>query len=119
MIQTRNRDSKWQKDENGESVTRECPVCKAEEEDWDHYDYERRGVKEMNEKVAESMGSVQQKRVEPGGRRDREGGGAEHSKSTMDPSLRESQVGQETTKETEYRNTDEQTDRRMTILATI
>ena len=31
VIQTRNRDSKWQKDENGESVTRECPVCKAEE----------------------------------------------------------------------------------------
>ena len=56
VIQTRNRDSKWQKDENGESVTRECPVCKAEEEDWDHYDYECRGVKEMNEKVAESMG---------------------------------------------------------------
>jgi hypothetical protein len=37
-------------------VTRECPVCKAEEEDWDHYDYECRGVKEMNRRVAESLG---------------------------------------------------------------
>ena len=46
----------WKKDENGESETRECPVCKAGEEDWDHYDYECRGVKEMNKKVAESMG---------------------------------------------------------------
>ncbi len=50
------RESNWKKDENGESVTRECPVCKAEEKDWDHYDCECRGVKEMNEKVAESVG---------------------------------------------------------------
>ena len=45
-----------------------------------------------------------------GGRRDGEGGDAEHSKSTMDLSLRERQVGQETTTETEYENTDEQTE---------
>ena len=32
------------------------PVCKVEEEDWEHYDYECRGVKEMNKKLAESMG---------------------------------------------------------------
>ena len=46
------RESKWKTDENGESVTSECPVCKAEEEDWDHYDYECRGVREVNERVA-------------------------------------------------------------------
>ena len=56
VIQTKKRESKWKKEEDGESVTRECPVCKAEEEEWDHYDYECRGVKEMNKKVAESMG---------------------------------------------------------------
>jgi hypothetical protein len=56
VIQTKNRESKWKKDDSGVNVTRECPVCKAEEEDWDHYDYECRGVKEMNEKVAESVG---------------------------------------------------------------
>ena len=50
------RESKWKNDENGESVTRECPVYKPEEEDWDHYDYECRGVREMNERVAESVG---------------------------------------------------------------
>ena len=56
VIQTKARESNWKKDESGESVTRKCPVCKAEEEDWDHYDYECKGVKEMNEEVAKSMG---------------------------------------------------------------
>ena len=56
VIQTKKRESKWKKDENGESATRECPVCKAEEEDWDHYDYECSGMREMNERVAESVG---------------------------------------------------------------
>ncbi len=37
-------------------MTRICPVCKEEEEDWDHYDYECKGVKEMNEEVAKSVG---------------------------------------------------------------
>jgi hypothetical protein len=55
VIQTKNRESKWKKDKKGDSMTRECPVCKAEE-NWDHYDYECRGVKEMNEKVAQSVG---------------------------------------------------------------
>ena len=27
-------------DEKGEYETRVCPVCKVEEEDWDHYDYD-------------------------------------------------------------------------------
>ena len=31
-------------------------MCKAEEEDWDRYDYERRGLTKMNERVAESVG---------------------------------------------------------------
>ena len=31
-IQTKKRESKCEKDEDGESVTRECLVCKAEEE---------------------------------------------------------------------------------------
>ncbi len=31
-------------------------MCKAEEENWDHYDYECRGVKEMNEKEAKRVG---------------------------------------------------------------
>ena len=32
------------------------PVCKVEEEDWDHYDYECRGVREMNKRVADNVG---------------------------------------------------------------
>ena len=59
VIQTKKRESKWKKEENGESVTSKCPVCKAEEEDWEHYDYECRGVREMNERVAESVGRAQ------------------------------------------------------------
>ena len=39
-----------------ELETRVCPVCTAEEEDWDHYDYECRGVREMNKRVAENVG---------------------------------------------------------------
>ena len=38
VVQTKNRESKWKKDESGENVTRKCPVCKEEEEDWDHFD---------------------------------------------------------------------------------
>ena len=56
VIQTKTRESNWKKDESGESVTRKCPVCKAEEEDWDHYDYECKGMQEMNEEVAKSVG---------------------------------------------------------------
>ena len=56
MIQTKTRENHWKKNEKGESETRICPVCKEEEEDWDHYDYECRGAREMNERVAESMG---------------------------------------------------------------
>ena len=56
VIQTKNRESKWKKDENGENVTRKCPVCKEEEEDWDHYDYECKGVMKMNGRVAKQVG---------------------------------------------------------------
>jgi hypothetical protein len=28
-----------------------CPVCKEEEEDWEHYDYECKWMQEMNKKV--------------------------------------------------------------------
>ena len=45
-IQTRTRMSKWKKEKNGEMVTRMCVVCKTEEEDWDHYDYECKGMRE-------------------------------------------------------------------------
>ena len=37
-------------------MTRKCPVCKEEEEDWDHYDYECKGVMKMNERVAKEVG---------------------------------------------------------------
>jgi hypothetical protein len=59
VIQTKNRKSKWKKDENGKFETRECSVCKVEEEDWNHYDYECSGVMQMNERVAESVGRAQ------------------------------------------------------------
>jgi hypothetical protein len=59
VIQTKNRESKWKKNENGEFETRVCPVCKVEEEDWNHYDYECSGVMKMNERVAESVGRAQ------------------------------------------------------------
>jgi hypothetical protein len=59
VIQTKNRQSKWRKEENGEFVSRECPVCGDEEEDWDHYDYECPGVRKMNERVAESVSKAQ------------------------------------------------------------
>ena len=36
-----------------------CPVCKEEEEDWDHYDYDCKEVKEMNKRVAERAGREQ------------------------------------------------------------
>ena len=65
-------------------------------------------------KVAESMGRAHA--LSRSEWSDGEGGDAEHSKSTMDLSLRESQDGQETTKETEYGNTDQQTEQR-TIVA--
>ena len=58
-IQTKKRESKWKKDERGEEIKSTCPVCKAEEEDWDHYDYECQGVREMNAKVAERAGREQ------------------------------------------------------------
>jgi hypothetical protein len=58
-IQTKTRESHWKKDENGKFETRQCPVCKKEEEDWDHYDYECSGAREMNERVAESVGRAQ------------------------------------------------------------
>jgi hypothetical protein len=56
VIQTKVRESKWKKNESGENMTRKCPVCKTEEEDWNHYDYDCKGVKEMNENVAKSVG---------------------------------------------------------------
>ena len=37
-------------------MTSKCPVCKEEEEDWDHYDFECRAVREMNGRVAASVG---------------------------------------------------------------
>ena len=46
------RESKWRKDKNGDAMRSTCPVCKEEEEDWDHYDYECKGAKEMNKRVA-------------------------------------------------------------------
>ena len=55
VIQTKTRESHWKIDENGEKETRTCPVCKEEEESWDHYDYECKGAREMNEKVAASL----------------------------------------------------------------
>ena len=60
MIQTKKTESKWKKDENGENVTREYPVCKAEEEDCDHYDYECRGRSEGDES-AEASGAWRKK----------------------------------------------------------
>ena len=54
VCKTRTRQSKWKKEKNGEMVTRICVVCKEEEEDWDHYDYECKGVREMNERVVRS-----------------------------------------------------------------
>jgi hypothetical protein len=60
VIQTKTRESNWKKDENGVFETRMCPVCTVEEEDWDHYDYECRGVREMNRRVAESVGREQE-----------------------------------------------------------
>ena len=59
VIQTKTRESHWKKDENGVYETRECPVCRVEEETWDHYDYECSGVRGMNERVAESVGRAQ------------------------------------------------------------
>jgi hypothetical protein len=59
VIQTKQRESHWKKDENENSETRTCPVCKVEEESWEHYDYKCKGVREMNERVAESMGRAQ------------------------------------------------------------
>jgi hypothetical protein len=56
VIQTKVRESKWKKNESGENETRKCPVCKTEEEDWNHYDYDCKGVREMNKNVAESVG---------------------------------------------------------------
>ena len=56
VIQTKVRESKWKKNESGENMTRKCPVCKTEEEDWNHYDYDCKAVKEMNESVAKSVG---------------------------------------------------------------
>jgi hypothetical protein len=56
VIQTKTRESKWKKDENDVYETRMCPVCAVEEEDWDHYDYECSGVREMNRQVALSVG---------------------------------------------------------------
>ena len=53
------RESKWRKDKNGDAMRSTCPVCKEEEEDWDHYDYECKGVKEMNKRVAEKAGREQ------------------------------------------------------------
>jgi hypothetical protein len=53
------RESKWRKDKNGEAVRSTCPVCKEEEEDWDHYDYDCKEVKEMNKRVAERVGREQ------------------------------------------------------------
>ena len=37
-------------------MTKKRPVCKEEEEDWDHYDYECKGVMKMNERVAKKVG---------------------------------------------------------------
>jgi hypothetical protein len=59
VIQTKNRESKWKKDENGVFETRQCPVCKTEDEDWNHYDYECTGAMKMNKRVAESVGREQ------------------------------------------------------------
>ena len=54
-----------------------CPVCKAADEDWEHYEYECKGVREMNERVAESMGrehafSKEEWRLEKEGMENRE-----------------------------------------------
>jgi hypothetical protein len=54
------RESKWKKEKNGEAVSSTCPVCKEEEENWDHYDYECKGVREMNKRVAERVGRKQE-----------------------------------------------------------
>ena len=50
------KESKWRRGEDGELVSATCPVCKEEEETWDHYDYECSGVRRMNEKVAAWIG---------------------------------------------------------------
>ena len=55
-IQTKKRQSKWKKTEDGEFVKSTCPVCKEEEKDWEHYDYECKWVQEMNKKVVAQVG---------------------------------------------------------------
>ena len=55
VIQTKKTEKHWKRDRNGELVTSTCPVCKEEEESWKHYDYECKGVQEMNKRVAERM----------------------------------------------------------------
>ena len=76
-MQTKQRESKWKKDKNGNAVESKCPVCKAADEDWEHYEYECKGVREMNERVAESMGrehafSKEEWRLEKEGMENRE-----------------------------------------------
>ena len=50
------KESKWRRGDDGELVSAICPVCKKEEETWDHYDYECEEVRRMNEKVAAWVG---------------------------------------------------------------
>ena len=46
MIQTRTREST-------------CPICNEEEESWEHYEYDCKGMTEMNERVAQSLGRAE------------------------------------------------------------
>ena len=56
MTPIKKRESKWKKEKNGEAVTSMCPVCDEEEESWEHYDYECKGAKQMNERIAGRLG---------------------------------------------------------------
>ena len=51
-IQTRKRESKWKKDKNGMAIENTYPICNEEEESWEHYEYDCKGVTDMNKKVA-------------------------------------------------------------------
>ena len=58
MIQTRKRESIWKTDKNGMAIESTCPICN-EEESWEHYKYDYKGMMEMNEKVAQRLGRAE------------------------------------------------------------
>ena len=61
LISTKKKESKWRRKENGEMTESTCPVCKEEEEDRKHYDYDCKVTKMLRERVAELAGrSTQQ-----------------------------------------------------------